>query len=159
MLATAFWRRNVIAPSEDRLAAKLRKQAERRARIPLTSAVIIGLLVFCAVFADLIAPHSPVSGELAARLRPPAWLARGNLTYPLGTDALGRDLLSRTLYGGRWRFTRFCSRCSASTSVPVTIVSISSTRSAIWRIPGRVSDEPGWKYDRTRGRSDFALPT
>ena len=73
----------------------------------------------------------------------------------------GNDLSSRsrTLNGGRWRLTRFCSRCSASTSLEVTIVSIVSTRSAIWRMPWRVSLEPAWKYERTRGRSDFALPT
>ena len=61
------------------------------------------------------------------------------------TAMYGNDLSSRrrTLYGGRWRLTRFCSRCSASTSVPVTIVSISSTRSAICRIPGRVSRRAG----------------
>jgi peptide/nickel transport system permease protein len=101
MLATTFWRRNVLAAEGDRLAARLRRQARRRARIPLTSAAIIGLLVFCALFADLIAPHSPVSGELTARLRPPAWLAKGSMTYPLGTDALGRDLLSRVIHGSR----------------------------------------------------------
>src|SRR5579883_1788107 len=73
----------------------------------------------------------------------------------------GNDLSSRrrTLKGGRCRLTRFCSRWSASTSVPVTIVSIVATRPAICRMPTRVSLEPAWKYDRTRGRSDFALPT
>ena len=73
----------------------------------------------------------------------------------------GNDLSSRsrTLNGGRWRLTRFCSRCSASTSLEVTIVSIWSTRFAIVRMPCRVSLEPAWKYERTRGRSDFALPT
>src|SRR4051794_2151570 len=77
------------------------------------------------------------------------------------TAMYGNDLSSRnrTLYGGRWRLTRFCSRCSASTSLDVTIVSIVSTRVAICRMPWRVSLDPGWKYWRTRGRSDFALPT
>src|SRR6476661_253199 len=77
------------------------------------------------------------------------------------TAMYGNDLSSRsrTLNGGRWRLTRFCSRCSASTSLDVTIVSIVSTRLAIARMPWRVSLDPAWKYDRTRGRSVFALPT
>ena len=57
----------------------------------------------------------------------------------------GNDLSSRsrTLNGGRWRLTRFCSRCSASTSEPVTIVSTSAIRSTSWSIPARVSLAPG----------------
>ena len=73
----------------------------------------------------------------------------------------GKDLSSRsrTLNGGRWRLTRFCSRWSASTSVPVTITSMSATRSGSCWIVARVSEEDCWKYERTRGRSDLALPT
>ena len=72
----------------------------------------------------------------------------------------GNDLSSRsrTLNGGRCRLTRFCSRWSASTSLPVTITSTSATRS------GQLPDPDAavaarWKYERTRERSDFALPT
>src|SRR6266571_3577999 len=72
----------------------------------------------------------------------------------------GKDLSSRslTLNGGRCLLTRFCSRCSASTSVPVTITSTSCTRSGNCESVGR-SRPRAWKYERTRGRSDFALPT
>ena len=71
----------------------------------------------------------------------------------------GNDLSSRrrTLNGGRWRLTRFCSRCSASTSVFVTITSTSATRSGNRWIVERESGV-AWKYERTRGRSDLALP-
>jgi len=48
-----------------------------------------------AVFADLLAPYSPIDGQLADKLQPPT------LAHPLGTDELGRDLLSRLLYGAR----------------------------------------------------------
>src|SRR5881628_3277482 len=57
------------------------------------------------------------------------------------TAMYGNELSSRsrTLNGGRWRLTRFCSRWSASTSVPVTIVSTAATRETSWSIPARVS--------------------
>ena len=76
------------------------------------------------------------------------------------TAMYGNDLSSRsrTLNGGRCRLTRFCSRWSASTSLPVTITSTSATRSDSWRIWARPSPV-FWKYERTRGRSDFAFPT
>src|SRR6266516_4653813 len=76
------------------------------------------------------------------------------------TAMYGNDLSSRrrTLNGGRWRLTRFCSRWSASTSVPVTITSTSAIRFTMRAIPARVSP-PCWKYERTRGRKVFALPT
>jgi peptide/nickel transport system permease protein len=59
------------------------------------------LLIAGAVFAPWLAPHDPFSGTLADRLLPPAWLASGDGRYPLGTDVLGRDILSRLLYGAR----------------------------------------------------------
>src|SRR5262249_18218548 len=48
-----------------------------------------------------IAPHSPVLNDNAAFLKPPFWQDGGSLTYPLGTDAIGRDMLSRLIYGAR----------------------------------------------------------
>jgi dipeptide transport system permease protein len=62
---------------------------------------IIAMVVFCAVFADLIAPHDPNFQDRAAFLRPPFWQEGGSLTYPLGTDAVGRDMLSRLIHGAR----------------------------------------------------------
>lgn len=58
-------------------------------------------IVLMAVFAAVLAPHSPISQDQSAFLQPPAWLPGGNWTYPLGTDAVGRDLLSRLIYGSR----------------------------------------------------------
>jgi ABC-type transport system substrate-binding protein len=57
--------------------------------------------VAAALLAPWVAPYSPTSGNLAARLRPPAWLAGGTVQRPLGTDLLGRDLLSRLIWGAR----------------------------------------------------------
>jgi dipeptide transport system permease protein len=63
-------------------------------------AAIVTLLLL-AIFADLIAPHPPGLTNDAVFLMPPFWQASGSLTYPLGTDAIGRDILSRLIYGAR----------------------------------------------------------
>ena len=54
-----------------------------------------------ALFAPLLAPHDPTQGSLLFRLRPPAWLDGGSATHFLGTDQLGRDVLSRVIFGAR----------------------------------------------------------
>ena len=59
------------------------------------------LFVFVALFGPLIAPHDPLAGSLRARLDPPFWQEGGSLEYPLGTDRLGRDILSRIIWGSR----------------------------------------------------------
>ena len=63
-------------------------------------AVIVVLLV-AALLAPWLAPHPPAEQYRDALLLPPAWLAGGSWTYPLGTDDVGRDLLSRLLHGSR----------------------------------------------------------
>src|SRR5207245_11019969 len=59
------------------------------------------LLVIPAVFAPLVAPYDPLKGSLAKRLKPPVWQQGGAIEHPLGTDKLGRDILSRMMYGAR----------------------------------------------------------
>jgi peptide/nickel transport system permease protein len=71
------------------------------ARLPWTAFSIIVVLVVVAVFAPLIAPHSATEQSLPDKLRPPAWQAGGSATHLLGTDLLGRDVLSRLVYGAR----------------------------------------------------------
>ena len=63
--------------------------------------IILLVMVLMAVFAPLLAPHDPYSQNLANRLVPPIWHATGSWTHPLGTDQLGRDYLSRVIYGVR----------------------------------------------------------
>ncbi|WP_089177041.1 ABC transporter permease subunit [Bosea sp. AS-1] len=63
--------------------------------------VVIVLVLLCALFAPLIAPHDPDMTNNAVFLKPPFWQEGGLLSYPLGTDAIGRDILSRLLYGAR----------------------------------------------------------
>jgi dipeptide transport system permease protein len=73
----------------------------RANRGAVLGAAVIAVLVLLALFADLVAPHPPNLPNNAALLRPPAWQAGGSWTYPLGTDAIGRDLLSRLIHGAR----------------------------------------------------------
>jgi peptide/nickel transport system permease protein len=63
--------------------------------------VIIGLLVIVAVFAPFVAPYDPTKGALSDRLTPPAWQEGGSAAHLLGTDLLGRDTLSRLIFGAR----------------------------------------------------------
>lgn len=58
-------------------------------------------LVTIAVFAPFVAPHDPTSQSLGDRLQPPGWQAGGTWENPLGTDGLGRDVLSRLIFGSR----------------------------------------------------------
>lgn len=70
-------------------------------RIPKLPGVIILLLLICAVFSPWIAPHDPTAQSLSDALKPPVWESGGSWSYVLGTDALGRDVLSRIIYGSR----------------------------------------------------------
>ena len=67
----------------------------------LVGATVLLLVGLTAVGAPWIAPHDPREQVLERRLRPPAWSERGEWAYPLGTDHLGRDILSRLVYGSR----------------------------------------------------------
>jgi peptide/nickel transport system permease protein len=68
---------------------------------PLIPVSILLFIAFVAVFADVLAPHDPQIGSLARRFKPPFWLEGGSLAYPLGTDHVGRDVLSRLIFGAR----------------------------------------------------------
>lgn len=63
--------------------------------------VVITIICFMAVFANFVAPHSPSDQYRDALLLPPAWLQGGNWSFVLGTDDVGRDILSRLIYGSR----------------------------------------------------------
>jgi len=72
----------------------------RSPRVVIALGMILGIAC-CAVFAGFIAPHHPGDQNLLAILTPPAWDAGGDRNYPLGTDSLGRCVLSRLIYGAR----------------------------------------------------------
>ncbi len=70
----------------------------------ITAALIAFVCVFCAVFANWVAPHNPFdlsTLELSDARLPPAWEELGKAKYPLGTDDQGRDILSALMYGAR----------------------------------------------------------
>jgi len=79
--------------------AQAMRQARRYPLVPL--AMLTFLLVIPALFASQVAPYDPLKGSLAKRLKPPAWQQGGTIEHPLGTDKLGRDMLSRIIYGAR----------------------------------------------------------
>lgn len=76
----------------------------RSPRVLIALALILGL-GFCAAFAGLIAPHDPSEQNLLSILLPPAWAVGGDPVFPLGTDSLGRCVLSRLIYGARTAMT------------------------------------------------------
>ena len=63
--------------------------------------LIMAVVVLLAVLAPVLAPHSLTAFDLLHRLAPPIWDAGGEWSHPFGTDALGRDVLTRVLYGAR----------------------------------------------------------
>ena len=73
----------------------------RRLRFGVAAATVLLVIVLSAVFAPLLAPHDPLVVDIRHRLSPPAWMAGGTTEHLLGTDQVGRDLLSRVIYGGR----------------------------------------------------------
>lgn len=70
-------------------------------RLPLFPVAILALLLTTAVFAGYLAPHSPTRGEVRESLTPPSWMQGGSTDHILGTDRLGRDVLSRVIHGTR----------------------------------------------------------
>lgn len=68
---------------------------------PLIPMSILGGLLFVAVFANVLAPHDPEVGSLGERFRPPFWQQGGSEKFILGSDHLGRDVLSRLIFGAR----------------------------------------------------------
>lgn len=83
------------------LADVPRPASRRLSSYPVVPLAIIGLMVVIALAADVLAPHNPEVGSLGMRFRPPVWQAGGSAAHLLGTDHLGRDVLSRLLFGAR----------------------------------------------------------
>ena len=77
------------------------KAASRAGFIPTVPIIIMVLIVLTALLAPLIAPYSPIKGSLPDKLVPPAWVEGGSMEHVLGTDFLGRDVLSRIIHGTR----------------------------------------------------------
>lgn len=76
----------------------------RSARVVIGLTIIV-LVCIVALFAPWLAPHDPNEQALVSTLLPPAWMPGGEADFPLGTDSLGRCVLSRLLYGARVAMT------------------------------------------------------
>jgi dipeptide transport system permease protein len=82
-----------------RLLAFWRSFRENRGAV--IGLVVVSIIIFIAIFANFLAPHDPFEQFRGFTKLPPIWVEGGSWTYPLGTDALGRDMLSRLMYGSR----------------------------------------------------------
>ena len=78
-------------------------QLERlwRNKTAVAGMIVIAIFIFTALLAPLLSPHDPVDAALYDQLKPPIWSAEGRSENLLGTDDLGRDILSRLIYGAR----------------------------------------------------------
>jgi peptide/nickel transport system permease protein len=85
--------------------ARIRATAAAARRLPLVPTLIIVAMVVTAIFADFLAPYSPYDISLPDKGKPPFWVKGGSTEHLLGTDLLGRDTLSRLIYGTRVSLT------------------------------------------------------
>lgn len=88
-------------PSDKQPGIKVRAKLSLMRRYPLMPVLIVLALIFTAIFANLLAPYSPYEQSLPDRLKPPFWVEGGSTRHLLGTDLLGRDVLSRLIFGSR----------------------------------------------------------
>src|SRR2546426_10250314 len=84
--------------------ARARTGARGR-RLPVFALSIIGAFVLAALLANVLSPADPEEQSLRQRFTPPVWDERGTWQHVLGTDRLGRDLLSRIIWGSRVSLT------------------------------------------------------
>jgi len=82
-----------------RLASPLRRMAGNASVV--AGVTLVGIVVLLALLAPLLAPHDPYAQDLGRRLVPPIWHEKGTWAHAFGTDNLGRDYLSRVIYGAR----------------------------------------------------------
>ena len=83
--------------------------------------LMVAICIFAVLFPGALAPRDPLRSDIRNRLAPPFWQPEGSVDFPLGTDGLGRDLLSRMVYSTRISFTIGILAAAASALVGVTI--------------------------------------
>ena len=91
---------SMTAPKELSQGALLRRRIFSHGGL-MFGLLLLGIIVALSLLAPLIAPHDPYAQDLGKRLVPPIWYPNGQWLHPLGTDNLGRDYLSRVLWGGQ----------------------------------------------------------
>jgi len=98
----------------------------------LGASVMLFLMVCCAIFAHWIAPLDPIEQNLKENLTPPIWHERGRAPHYLGTDRLGRDVLSNIIYGLRISFTVGFLSVSLSLLIGLTLGLIAGYKRGYW---------------------------
>jgi peptide/nickel transport system permease protein len=103
MAIGALARDHIAAPAPADRGAERSPAWRRLARNPLAllGGAILLVVVGSAVLAPWVAPHDPATQSLLRRFTPPVWAPGGLAAYPLGTDQVGRDILSRIIHGAR----------------------------------------------------------
>ena len=117
-------------------------------RAPKIPTIILGILLAFGLFGQWIAPHDPITIDLAKSFTPPVWHAEGSASNLLGTDKLGRDMLSRVIIGSR-----------VSLALSLTIIGLGG---GVGVILGLVSGYSGRKVDSLIQRGVeviLAMPT
>ena len=93
--------RCALADRSERAAPGLATPAPQVAWLPVLAWALVSLVVLAALAADWISPYEPLKGDIVNNLRPPGFSARDGFPHLLGTDMLGRDVLSGVLHGAR----------------------------------------------------------
>ena len=117
-------------------------------RAPKIPTVILGILLAFGLFGQWLAPHDPIAIDLAKSFTPPVWHAEGSASNLLGTDKLGRDILSRVIIGSR-----------VSLALSLTIIGLGG---GVGVILGLISGYSGRKVDSLIQRGVeviLAMPT
>ena len=92
---------DIIALPSQPPRERVRRRMIRFGEFPVIPTAILLAIALVAIFANQLAPHNPEIGSLTARFKPPFWQTGGSMKYVLGTDQLGRDVLSRLIFGAR----------------------------------------------------------
>jgi peptide/nickel transport system permease protein len=113
----------VALPRQVAVAGPHRRRAVRaflRDRMAVAGLVLLVPVALAALWPVAWLPHPPAWSDLDVRLTPPAFLRGGSWAYPLGTDNLGRDILSRMMYGGRFSLVVALSAVTLAALIGVT---------------------------------------
>ena len=107
-----FWRKDADAGESSGKGIKR--------RVPYLPLALVAFFMILVVFGPWLAPHDPFKANLRNTIQPPVWDEQGSFSYFLGTDPMGRDILSRLIYGAR--ITLFVSLVSLSLASAIGVI-------------------------------------